>query len=264
MGLANNFIETTILRADDMSLSGNLDAARALAKAIDAANAPHESTRQGRLFTEVPVDHVLGFIRRFNNHDGSILTLGDPVARYIADRATGELATWQVLFASLAADKEGLLTCPELGFPVIRQERRAGVRTTASAIHVGEKQRVASRGVERIGVPEEVANAAEAEYLAREGKAGITNIPDLIYRAVRPRPLLIVHLLKMKANTEAEKEGQRPGSFAGLERPVVAWSISFPTTGTPENTVEYVVNTTWMRENLGEDDEDDEPRDDAA
>ena len=264
VGLANNFIETTILRADEPSLSGNLRAAMALAKAIDAGNVPHESTRQGRFFTGVPVEHVLAFIRRFSNHEGSILTLGDPVARYIADRADGELATWQVLFASLAAEKDGSQTCSDLGFPVIRQERRAGVRTTASVIHVGEKQRVASRGVERVGVPEEAALAAEADYLALEGKADIANFPDFIYRSVRPRPLLIVHLLKMKANTEAEKEGQRTGSFTGLDRPVVAWSISFPTTGTPENTVEYVVNTTWIRENLGEDDEDDEPRDDAA
>ncbi|MCZ8186202.1 MAG: Z1 domain-containing protein [Beijerinckiaceae bacterium] len=264
VGLANNFIETTILRADEASLSGNLEAAKALARAIDTTNAPHESTRQGRLFLDVPVEHVLTFIRRFSNHDGSLLTLGDPVARYIADRAGGELANWQVLFASLSSDKGGSLTCSDLGFPVIRQERRAGVRTTASAIHVGEKQRVASRGVERIGVPEDAARAAEAGYLAQEGKASIANFPDLIYRAVRPNPLLIVHLLKLKANTEAEKEGQRTGSFAGLDRPVVAWGISFPTTGTPENTVEYIVNTTWMRENLGEDDEDDEPSDDTA
>lgn len=102
------------------------------------------------------------------------------------------------------------------------------------------------------------------KYRDRMGNPDIREFPDYIYGPVRPGPLLIVHLLKMKANTEAEKEGQRTGSFAGLDRPVVAWSISFPTTGTPENTVEYVVNTTWMRENLGEDDEDDEPRDDAA
>jgi hypothetical protein len=264
VGLANNFIETTILRADEASLSGNLKTAKILANSIDKATTSYEKTNQGRLFTGVPVDYVLNFIRGFSNHEGSILTLGDPVARYIADRSEGELAIWQVLFASLAADKDGSLTCSDLGFPIIRQERRAGVRTTASAIHIGEKQRVSSRGVERIGVPKEIAEKAEADYVNREGKAETKNFPDLIYRVVRPRPLLIVHLLKMKENIEAEKDAQRAGSFAGSERPVVAWSISFPTTGTPENTVEYVVNTTWIRENLGEEDEDDEPRDDAA
>ncbi|TCR63176.1 Z1 domain-containing protein [Bosea sp. BK604] len=264
VGLANNFIETTTLLADQPALRANLEAARRLAAVMNASSAPHFPTRQGRLFENVPVDYVLDFLRAFRNHDGSILTLGDPVAAYISDRAKGELAKWQVLFASLGADKLPSLVSSDLGFPIIRQERRAGARTTASAIHVGEKQRVASRGVERIGVPDDLASNAERDFNSGERDTGNTNYPDRIYREVRPRPLLIVHLMKINANTVSEKEGQRCGTFAGLDQPVVAWSISFPKTQTPEHTVEYVVNTTWMRENLGDEDEDDEPRDDAA
>jgi hypothetical protein len=40
--------------------------------------------------------------------------------------------------------------------------------------------------------------------------------------------------------------------------PVVAYGISFPRTGMEEKRVEYVVNTTWVRENYREDFEDDE------
>ena len=41
-------------------------------------------------------------------------------------------------------------------------------------------------------------------------------------------------------------------------QPVVAWGISFPGTRREEQPVEYVVNTTWIRENYGEDVEEDE------
>ena len=35
---------------------------------------------------------------------------------------------------------------------------------------------------------------------------------------------------------------------------MVAWSISFPETSGPEETVEYVANEIWFRDQFGEDD----------
>jgi hypothetical protein len=37
------------------------------------------------------------------------------------------------------------------------------------------------------------------------------------------------------------------------QQPTAAWSISFPATARDEEKVEYVVNTTWMRENFRDD-----------
>jgi hypothetical protein len=53
---------------------------------------------------------------------------------------------------------------------------------------------------------------------------------------------LIVHLLGI---------GREADDLRNSE-PVVAWSISFPGTAVEEKKVEYVVNTTWVRENFGE------------
>ena len=81
------------------------------------------------------------------------------------------------------------------------------------------------------------------------GKDGKTpNYPDKIYRQVRKRPLLIVHLLKIDAEPNGREHPE----------PVVAWSISFPRTEMDEKRVEYVVNTTWLRENYRDDIEEDE------
>ena len=45
-------------------------------------------------------------------------------------------------------------------------------------------------------------------------------------------------------------------------QPVVAWGISFPPTQKEEKRVEYVVNTTWLRENFKDDLDEDEMRGD--
>ena len=44
---------------------------------------------------------ILDFLTEFRNHDGSLLTNGEPVRRYIEERQDDELAEWDVLFASV-------------------------------------------------------------------------------------------------------------------------------------------------------------------
>ena len=111
-------------------------------------------------------------------------------------------------------------------------------------MRISNRQRVSSRGIEKIGLTEEEIEKVESEYRDIEGKGKRSgkaiNYPDRIYRRVRQRPLLIIHLLKVD-----------PGKGYKIEHeePVVAWSISFPRTKLEENRVEYVVNTTWLREN---------------
>jgi hypothetical protein len=74
------------------------------------------------------------------------------------------------------------------------------------------------------------------------------NFPDYIYRAYRPRPLLVIHLLAIRTEKDGDLDFE----------PVVAWSISFPRTGLEEKRVEYVVNMVWYRQNFADDLADDE------
>jgi|GEM_PF-1620014 len=92
---------------------------------------------------------------------------------------------------------------------------------------------------------EQQVEEAQREYRKRDnakpGKDGNWNYPDLIFRKVRKRPLLIVHLLAIGGEADDLRNSE----------PVVAWSLSFPNTKLEEKKVEYVVNTTWVRENFG-------------
>ena len=111
---------------------------------------------------------------------------------------------------------------------------------------------MASRGIERVGLTEKQVRAAELGFQASAPRTSDDtrpwNYPDRIYREQRERPLLIVHLLQIKSDREGYEH----------DKPVVAWSISFPTTGLEEKRVEFVVNTTWLRENYRDDIDEDE------
>lgn len=253
IGLANQFVETHTLKRAGSVLTNNLDAASRLVKNIENAGislAALENVRSGWLLRGAPVGVVKQFLSEFDNHPGSMLTDSDPIRRYIEAREVDELAVWDVLFTSLQSETRETTTDRTLGIPIVCQRRTAGSRSDSSTLRITNKQRVSSRGVERTGLtPNEIASAEE-QFRDQSGRTEAEgfNYPDRIYRAVRQRPLLIVHLL----DVEPESGGE------SLPCPIVAWSISFPPTGKEEKLVQFVVNTTWLQENYRADVEDDE------
>ena len=253
VGLGNEFIETTALKRDATSLQANRRAAAALAERLSATKRPlsgSEKVSGGRLLRGVPVGPILEFLTEFQNDPGSFLTDTAPVRRYIEERAAGELKFWDILFPSLSRPDYIPLIDRSLGIEITCQRRMAGKSSRAGTLLITDNQRVASRGVEKTGVDPEAIKAAEAEFRHEKNLGGddVRNYPDRIYRERRERPLLIVHLL---AIGEA-------GADLSKEEPVVAWSISFPKTKLAEDRVEYVVNTTWLRENYRDDIDEEE------
>jgi hypothetical protein len=250
IGLGNHFVETAVLRLD--AVEENRQSVRHLAEELARCGRPLSSASDsptGWLLTDVPVEPILGFIAGFRNHAGSMLTDPGPLRRYIERRRTEEFALWDVLFASVGRPLDSGLTDEDLlGVPVHCQQRSPGMRTDKETLYITNKQRVASRGVEKTGLPPgEVAAAEEAYRLENPGQ-GEPNYPDRIYRRRRQRPLLIIHLLAI---------GGRDDDFTRV-KPVVAYSISFPAPTGDEEKIEYVVNTTWLRENYREDLDEDE------
>ena len=246
IGLGNNFVETAILKRDE-TLDANRKAAQRLAERLVEKGKPpaiSDPVSGGKLLVGAPVRPILDFLSEFQNHPGSMLTEPGPVRQYIEERADTELATWDILFGSVDTFHKDSRkwTDSSLGIDVNCQYRSAGSKSDSKTLRVTNKQRVSSRGIEKIGLTQEEIETAEQRYRATEvlDANKPINYPDRIYRAERKRPLLIVHLLDIKPET----------------KPVVAWSISFPKTSFEEKRVEYVVNTTWLRENFPDDDEE--------
>ena len=174
-----------------------------------------------------------------------------PIRRYIEERSMSELAEWDILLAATQRTEPESIVDTSLGIEINCQRRGAGNKSDERTLRITNKQRVASRGGEQTGVDSGRIEEAQAKYREEIGvnaSDSRVNYPDRIYRAVRQRPLLILHLLKIDAE---------PGGVAHRDA-VVAWSISFPRTQLEEHRVEYIVNTTWLRENYREDVDEDE------
>jgi hypothetical protein len=261
IGLANRFIETARLHRMKRHLQHNFDLLEAtVGKLIESKGPPtHWPGSAAYFWSDVPAGTVIDFVTEFRNHPTSVNTDPAPVAAFIRAGSDLELGHWDVALVTL--ERGGTEPVDVAGLPVIRETRSAGRQMGDDWFMVTNKQRVSSRGVERIGVPEDDAQEAEDAYRSAHPPKGEKppNYPDRIYRMVRPRPLLILHLLHVNQPDEIDPA---PAGFP-LEK-VVAWSISFPEapeTAARHPTVEYVVNTVWWRENFGDESEDEELED---
>ena len=259
IGLAFRLIETHTLLRDVESLQHNRNVVQRLAQQLEEAGLPlgnAQEDQHGYLFRGVPVGPILNFLGDFQNHEASLLTNGEPVRRYIAERQEDELCEWDVLFVSVG-DGRDQVEGP-LGMRIGCQRRTLGKKNDARTLPVSNRQRVSSRGIERAGLATEQRERAEQEYREDPGRRGrwtegqTIQYPDWAYRRERTKPLLMIHLIKIDGDVGDDLPPQ----------PVVAWGISFPATNKEERRVEYVVNTTWFREHFSDDEDDDELRGD--
>lgn len=124
------------------------------------------------------------------------------------------------------------------------QERAVGASTKGgirepleeNGYYITNKQRVASRGAESIGLDDALRKKAE-ESAEEDGM----NIADKYYRQMRPRPLLMLHVVKLVHKIK------EPNREELLLDQVPAMSISFPG-GDYSITVDYVVNKVWVKQ----------------
>lgn len=264
VGLANEFIETTTIWHDAMRMKNNRKSMAHLVGAMggrETSDPNLETHRNNWFWTGVSVGDVLEFLNAFKNHPFSPLSNPGPVSTYIRNREADELPSWDVVLINKGDPlnpKEGDHVDRDLfGFPVVCQQRTAGKRSNDEMVQVGSKQRVASRPIEDLGLDNATRQEAEKEFFG-DPKNRKRNPPDRIYRRQRSRPLLILHLLSLFEDAKDRKDRYKKSIVHGAP----AWGISFPPSGRKDPTVEYMVNTTWWREQFGVEQDDDMEGDD--
>ena len=253
IGLANRFVETTAI---PRSQKENREAAKSFAKALERSGKPiqkGENLKNGYLLRGVGAELVLSFLRSYKNAPGSLITEIDPLVNYISGRTDGELATWNLYVPGISNADDTALCTNLLGVELVCQRRKEGVKRNPSEIRITNNQRVATRGAEKIDLTPAQRETAEATYRnelrgRNKKNLGPINYPDIKYREQRTEPLLILHLLAI---------GEKDQDLSA-EEPAIAWSISFPKSNLKEKTVEYVVNTTWLREHYTDEGDDDD------
>lgn len=260
VGLGNEYVETASLKRSRTAILNNTNSAARLFEELSASGFALEIEPQteGYLISGVPVDPIIRFLEAFENDPLSVLTETEPVRRYIDERKMDELADWDVLLASTAVQKEPVQI---FGRSVVPPLRTVGFKTNEHTIRVTNKQRVASRGIERVGLDAETVKKVQRAWDS-DTKNTPGNCPDKNYRDKRERPLLIIFPLDLRWPKEWDSSDKPKNFEAGeavSDTPVIAWGISFPRTGRREQRVEYVVNPVWLDEYVrGKDDLDED------
>ncbi|RYD85845.1 MAG: endonuclease [Verrucomicrobiaceae bacterium] len=257
VGLSGKMVESSALIASDKARSRNIDAVSQMTKRMLEHQQPVPVDPNGilssHLFRGIRADDVLDFVSSFGVHPGQLEMQTAPLIAYIRAR---QLADWDVVLVSnsRASSSEGdvmELHGLEIGLQDRIVEQRKTSRFENALLVSGTKRRVASRGVERIGLSDdEMQNVKEIHGDSKK------SIPDHLYRAQRTRPLLMLHLLRTKTKEHADADEVRGEMYA-------AYGLSFPKLGSGESEklVRYTANLIAYRELYGavEEEQDDEP-----
>lgn len=255
VGLADSLVESAVVHADDEPRKFNIDRITALVGALAALGSPKpvgtRGTYPGHLFQGVDVEPLLEFISAFAIHPGNVEMQPGPLLEYIRRRG---FPKWDVVLVSSSTATEARTVA---GLTIGLQLRTVTQKKNALQIS-GNKRRVASRGQEVVGLSASEREAAEeAHRAAREENSqdvGPT-ISDRFYRRERSRPLLMLHLLKVKLKDPDH------GANGQIH---AAYGISFPklALGEKEQTVAYTANLIAYNQLFGqvdaEGDEDDD------
>jgi hypothetical protein len=256
VGLAENLVETTRIVADPAQLGRNRKAASVLFDALVADGFEFEARSRGYLVRGAPVHHIDGFLRDFRADSSTPPAdpLTDPklIRDYISARAESELRLWDVFVASSTRREWDAVDVGPL--KLVPFERSVDPADHARRVYTisGSSRRVGSSEDEREGLSEQQISAAlEAYRLTRPDQQLPKTISPRVYRTVPGRrPLIILRMVRPKV-------GERDGQIIH-DPDILAWGLSFPSSGIMGGTVEYVVNTVRMREMFGEEEIEEE------
>lgn len=241
VSLDGRLVETVYLKSSPTVIGENFGRLGALVEELSTSPEVRKdpcAVESSHLWRNAPADMVCRFISRFDNHDdASAITQGVPIVNFIKGDPQ-RFDRWDVCLYGIKAGKVASVGAVS----VIQQERAC--RKVGDCYQVsGAKMRVASRGAERAGLTDDQVK------LVREAAKDQKNIPDAAYRAVRTRPLLMLHVLDLVIPKPEDPDVRVP-----VADKVCAWGISFPgTKGKGRGAeVEYLVNTVWWKEQYQE------------
>ena len=196
-----------------------------------------EETKKGWIFRDCPISIIDSFLLKFQIPVLSNFDYKTPALDFLRKIADNYVRGDVLLISPKNSDTN------EQKYRLGAQKRLSG--QLDEGIWTASKDRVASRNDEKLGLTKEQILQAKENALPKETS-------DYHYRAIRNKPLLMIHILEVKG------EDKRP-----IRLP--AFGISFPD-GDYGTTIEAAVNKVWVQKMLSgfdipeeEDDYDDEP-----
>jgi hypothetical protein len=205
-------IETSRLHQSLDVIRANADAAAFLfgelsSRGIIQAESPNRNT----IWSMVPKEVVSSFLGRFESHPLNLTYQSEYLAQFLNTTVERKLQNWDIVVPN-GGEPEALFA----GIRYKPQKRYVEIRRDTRSILVsGTKARVGSRGIEKEGIPVADVARIEEEYRSRG-----QSVPDRAFREVRPRPLLLIHIIKPFESGHVYDTADLPLIAVGLSFPV--------------------------------------------
>jgi hypothetical protein len=216
ISVSEQALETATLRNDPESIQVNAAIVKDFLQAIERAGAMRRKSPFGKgnpVWTGVPKGEVAQILRRFRVHPRNVTFQGEDLATFLERTDEARLQVWDVVLPSGDEPEKQLL--PGLSYKP--QKRKVTYINGRDILVSGKKARVGSRGVEREGIDPRVVQMAQDRYRAEND--GKTNVPDRVYRAVRERPLLLIHCIAAESAGVKLQTGEESHIALGLSFP---------------------------------------------
>jgi hypothetical protein len=210
VSISGESLETTHLKTNENVIRANRVVVEEFIRQVRDAAVPLEASRLGNpLWTGVPKQLIGELLRNFSVDPANVSFQAKDLANFVEGATDDFLQEWDVV---LPQGKGGESLIDGVS---IRRNRR-NVRVDAGSVLVsGKSARIASRGIEREGLSDALVETLTDEFKQQfPGKS----IPDRIFRAVRARPLLLIHFIEPEDNRAAS---------ATLPKELIALGLSF-------------------------------------
>ncbi len=221
--------ETSILSIDPGINSRNFKLFSDLWR-TNFGGAKPENTEKGFIYRDVELNILEDFLLRYDFHSGQ-------------EGLKADLLAYVQLIANRHPKADILLISPENGsgglepYSLRNQERAVGEGRLEGLIWKLNKNRLASRGDEKLGLNEDQIHKAEEEA-AKDENSKNKKPSDFHYRLVRKKPLLMLHSIEPK------------GKNVDVNGPIAAFGMSFPFEKDIP-TIDVVVNRIWLQQMVG-------------
>ena len=192
ISLSKQSLETTRLKSSEAINRANRTSVENFLQTLRDAGYQYDPSPYGNpLWTAIPKRFVVTLLRNFDVHPLNISFQANELADFIERTNEPTLQAWDVVLPQGGVEPimfAGINLKPSL---------RTVPPDEGSILVAGRHARVASRGIEREGLPRPLVDQITSDYkAANKGKS----VPDRLYREHRKRPLLLLHVLKAAAN----------------------------------------------------------------
>lgn len=253
ISISEQGLESTRLKTSKNVITANKRAVLGAIEKIEASGVNVElSEWKNPIWRGVDRQHIADLLRNFEVHPLNVAFQTEDLADFFERTTEPKLLKWDVV---LAGGGEAPIALANTN--VSPAKRTVIVRENGILVS-GRNMRVGSRGIEREGLP--MAVVQEINARAKQAKR---NASDREYREVRPRPLLLIHVLSPFTGQDDERVPFETGPDE-----LIALGLSMPRfdDSAVAGRVKYRVNLVEWRAMLEESVDDDiqEDEDDAG